>query len=132
VNTESLADFGYFTEAKAGGRKAEFANPQNYRIEQNGAALTLFMTLPLKAPAPGRTFSIDVSDPSYFVAFAFDDAKDAVVLSRAPSGCTVTVRRPSQGDLSGFAKLSDQMFAQLSGKAEVAGAFGNRAIVACP
>ncbi len=132
VNTESLSDFGYFTEGKSGGRKVEFAPPQNYRIEQNGAALTLFMTLPLKTPVSGRTFSIDVSDPTYFVAFAFDEAADAVVLSRAPAGCSVTVRRPNQGELSNFARLSDQMFAQLSGKPEVSGAFGNRAIVACP
>lgn len=132
VNAESLGEFNYFTEVKAGGKKAEFGAPQNYRLEQNGEALTLFLTLPLKAPVPGRTFSIDVSDPSYFVAFAFDEAKDAVVLARAPQGCQVTIRRPSQGDLSGYAKLSDQMFAQLSGKSEVAGAFGNRALVACP
>ncbi len=132
VNAESLGDFGYFTEGKSGGRKVEFSPPQNYRIEQNGAALTLFLTLPLKTPAPGRTFSIDVSDPTYFVAFAFDEAPDAVVLSRAPTGCTVNVRRPNQGELSNFARLSDQMFAQLSGKTEVSSAFGNRAIVACP
>jgi len=132
VNVESLGEFGYFTDAKAGGRKVAFAPPQNYRLEQNGAALTLFVTLPLAAPAPGRTFSLDVSDPSYFVAFAFDEAADAVVLNQAPHGCVVRVRRPSQGDLSNYAKLSDQMFAQLSDKTGVASAFGNTAIVACP
>ena len=132
VNTESLADFGYFTEGKAGGKKVEFSAPQNYRMEQNGDAITLFMTLPLKNPAPGKTFSIDVSDPSYFVAFAFDEAKDAVVLAQAAAGCTVLIRRPSQADLSGFAKLSDQMFMQLTNKSEVQGAFSNRAIIACP
>jgi ABC-type uncharacterized transport system substrate-binding protein len=133
VNAESLSDFGFFTEGKSAGKKVEFANPQNYRIEQNGDALTLFLTLPLKKPAPGKTFSIDVGDPTFFVAFTFDEAKDAVVLSKAPEGCTVTIRRPSQGDLSSYAKLSDQMFQQLAGKnPEVAGAFSNRAIVACP
>jgi ABC-type uncharacterized transport system substrate-binding protein len=132
VNTESLADFGYFTEGKAAGKKVEFAAPQNYRMEQNGDAITLFMTLPLKKPMPGKTFSIDVSDPTYFVAFAFDEAKDAVVLAQAPAGCTVTVRRPNQTDISGFAKLSDQMFQQLTNKAEIQGAFGNRATIACP
>ncbi len=132
INTESLAEFGYFTEGKAGGKRVEFTTPQNYRIEQNGDALTLFMSLPLKNPVSGKTFSIDVSDPSYFVAFAFDEAKDAVVLAQAPTGCTVTIRRPSQADLSGFAKLSDQMFMQLTNKSEVQGAFSNRALVACP
>ena len=132
INTESLSDFDYFTEGKASGRKIAFAAPQNYRIEQNGAALTLFMTLPLKTPVSGKTFSIDVSDPTYFVAFAFDEAADAVVLSKAPAGCTINVRRPNQSDLSNYAKLSDQMFSQLTNKSEVSGSFGNRAIVACP
>jgi ABC-type uncharacterized transport system substrate-binding protein len=133
VNAESLSDFGFFTEGKSAGKKVEFSNPQNYRIEQNGDALTLFLTLPLKKPVSGKTFSIDVGDPTFFVAFTFDEAKDAVVLSKAPEGCTVTIRRPSQGDLSNYARLSDQMFQQLAGRnPEVAGAFSNRAIVACP
>ncbi len=132
VNAESLGDFGYFTDAKANGRKVEFAAPQNYRVEQNGEALTLFLTLPLKTPASGKTFSIDVGDPTFFVAFTFDEAKDAVVLSKAPEGCKVSIRRPKQDDLSNYTKLSDQMFQQLTNKAEVAGAFSNKAIVACP
>jgi ABC-type uncharacterized transport system substrate-binding protein len=132
VNVESLVDFAYFTEAKAAGRKVEFAAPQNYRLEHHNNALTLFMTLPLKRPAPGRTFSLDVGDPTYFVAFAFDEAQDAVVLAQAPTGCTVSVRRPKEGDLSNFSKLSDQMFQALTNKSEVADAFSNRAIIACP
>jgi ABC-type uncharacterized transport system substrate-binding protein len=133
VNAESLGDFGYFTDGKANGRKVEFAAPQNYRIEQNGEALTLFLTLPLKTPVSGKTFSIDVGDPTFFVAFSFDAAQDAVVLSKAPEGCKVSIRRPKQDDLSNFTKLSDQMFQQLAGKnPEVAGAFSNKAIVACP
>jgi ABC-type uncharacterized transport system substrate-binding protein len=132
VNIESLVDFGYFTEGKSGGRKVEFAAPQNYRVEHHNNALTLFLTLPLKQAAPGKTFSIDVGDPTYFVAFAFDDAADAVVLSQAPEGCKVTVRRPKPEDLTNYTKLSDQMFQALTNKAEVAANFSNRAIVACP
>jgi ABC-type uncharacterized transport system substrate-binding protein len=132
VNVESLSDFGFFTEAKSAGRKVEFSQPQNYRLEHHGNALTLFMTLPLKAPAAGRTFTIDLGDPTYFVAFAFDEAKDAVVLSQAPSGCAVTIRRPRQDDLKNFARLSDQIFEALTNKAEVSEAFSNRAVIACP
>jgi ABC-type uncharacterized transport system substrate-binding protein len=132
VNVESLADFGFFTDGKAAGKKIEFAAPQNYRLENHVNALTLFLTLPLKRPAPGKTFTLDVGDPTHFVAFTFDEAKDAVVLAQAPAGCTVTVRRPSQSDLSNFAKLSDQMFQALTNKAEVSDAFSNRAIIACP
>jgi ABC-type uncharacterized transport system substrate-binding protein len=132
VNVESLADFDYFTFAKASGRKLEFAAPQNYRMEHHNNAITLFMSLPLKRPAPGKTISIEVSDPTFFVAFAFDEAKDAVVLAKAPTGCTVTVRRPSQSDLFNYQKLSDQMFMALDNKGEVADNFANRALIACP
>ncbi len=132
VNTESLSDFGYFTEAKAGGRKVEFAPPQNYRLEHNNNALTLFLTLPLKRPVPGRTLSLEVSDPTYFVAFSFDEAADAVVMARAPEGCKATIRRPKPEDLSSYSKLSDQIFSSLSGKEEVSSAFANRAVIACP
>ncbi|MGL4243158.1 MAG: DUF1007 family protein [Beijerinckiaceae bacterium] len=132
VNVESLVDFGYFTEGKSAGKKVEFAAPQNYRMEHHNNAITLFLTLPLKAPAPGKTFTLDVGDPTYFVAFTFDEAKDAVVLARAPEGCTVSVRRPKQAELSNFARLSDQMFQALTNKAEVSDAFSNRAIIACP
>jgi ABC-type uncharacterized transport system substrate-binding protein len=132
VNVESLVDFKYFTEGKAAGRKLEFAAPQNYRLEHHDNALTLFLTLPLKQPAPGKTVTIDVGDPSYFVAFTFDEAKDAVVLARAPEGCQVTIRRPRQGDLTNFTRLSDQMFQALTNKAEVADAFANSARIVCP
>ncbi len=132
VNVESLVDFGYFTDGRAGGRKLEFDAPQNYRLEFHNNALTLFLTLPLKRPAPGRDVVIEVGDKTFFVAFTFDEAKDAVVLARAPQGCTVNVRRPKQGELTNFARLSDQMFQALSGRSEVADAFANRAIIACP
>jgi ABC-type uncharacterized transport system substrate-binding protein len=132
VNVESLVDFKYFTNGKAGGRKLEFGSPQNYRLEHHENALTLFLTLPLKTPAPGKTFTLDVGDETYFVAFAFDEAKDAVVLANAPQGCTVTIRRPRQQELTNFTKLSDQMFQALTNKAEVADSFANRAMIVCP
>jgi ABC-type uncharacterized transport system substrate-binding protein len=132
VNVESLVDFNYFTEGKASGKKVEFASPENYRMEHHGNAITLFLSLPLKKPVPGKTFNLEVSDSTYFVAFAFDEAADAVVLSKAPDGCAVTVRRPKSEDLSNYTKLSDQMFSQLSNKSEVSGAFGNRAMIVCP
>jgi ABC-type uncharacterized transport system substrate-binding protein len=132
VNVESLVDFGYFTNARAGGRKVEFAAPQNYRLEHHDNALTLFLTLPLKQPAPGRSFTLDVSDATFFVAFAFDAAQDAVVLARAPAGCGVSIRRPREADLSNYARLSDQMFQALSGRSEVSDAFANRVLINCP
>jgi ABC-type uncharacterized transport system substrate-binding protein len=132
INTESLSDFDYFTVAKAAGKKITFAKPENASMVENGTAVTLMLTLPLKEPVSGRTFSLEVSDPTYFVAFSFDSANDAVVMSKAPAGCTVSIRRPKPEDLSNYSKLSDQMFSQLTNKSEVSGAFGNRALIACP
>jgi ABC-type uncharacterized transport system substrate-binding protein len=132
INTESLSDFDYFTVAKAAGKKVAFSKPENATMVENGKAITLMLTLPLKEPISGRTFSLEVSDPTYFVAFSFDEASDAVVISKAPSGCTVSVRRPKAEDLTNYSKLSDQMFQQLTNKSEVSGAFGNQAMIACP
>lgn len=132
VNVESLVDFGYFTDGKASGKKVEFGTPQNYRLEHHDNALTLFLTLPLKAPVPGKTFTLDVGDKTFFVSFAFDEAKDAVVLANAPAGCSVTVRRPQQAEVTNFARLSDQMFQALSGRSEVTEAFANSARIVCP
>jgi ABC-type uncharacterized transport system substrate-binding protein len=132
VNVESLVDFGYFTAGRASGKKLDFAEPQNYRLEFHGNALVLFMSLPLKKPVPGKTVTLDVSDPSFFVAFAFDDGKDAVVLSRAPQGCNLSIKRPKESDMSNYARLSDQMFQALTNKSEVSESFGNKAIIACP
>jgi ABC-type uncharacterized transport system substrate-binding protein len=132
INTESLSDFDYFTVAKAAGKKVLFSKPENATMLENGNAVTLMLTLPLKEPVSGRTFSLEVSDPTYFVAFSFDAANDAVVMSKAPAGCTVSIRRPKPEDLTNYSKLSDQMFSQLTNKSEVSGAFGNRALIACP
>jgi ABC-type uncharacterized transport system substrate-binding protein len=133
LNVESLVDFGYFSDAKSAGRRVDFAAPKTYRLEYHGTALTLFMTLPLRRPMPGRTFTLDVSDPTFFVAFTFDEAADAIVLTNAPANCSLNIRRPQQADFSRFMTLSDEMFAQLSeGNADVQRAFSNQARVACP
>jgi hypothetical protein len=54
------------------------------------------------------------------------------VLAQAPQGCLVTVRRPRQTDLTNYTRLSDQMFQALTNREEIAGAFANRATIACP
>jgi ABC-type uncharacterized transport system substrate-binding protein len=132
VNVESLGDFAYFTHAKVAGKKVTFAPPQNYRIEQNGNAITLFLSLPLTQAQPGKLFSVEVMDQSYFVAFSFDPAADAVLLHKGPEGCKVTVHRPKADDLANYTKLSDQIFQQLSDRSAIADSFSNKAIVACP
>jgi ABC-type uncharacterized transport system substrate-binding protein len=132
VNVESLGDFQYFSFGKASGRKLEFEAPRDYWLEHHNDALTLFFTLPLKGRAPAKAFALEVYDPTYFVAFAFDDVDNAVVLSAAPAGCSVSVRRPPKTDLGAIARLGESFFEQLSAASDFGQQFANRAIVACP
>ncbi len=50
TNVESLKEFGFFTFAKADGKKEKFQEPVDYYLEYKDAALTLHFTLPLKTP----------------------------------------------------------------------------------
>ncbi len=50
TNVESLKEFGFFTFAKADGKKQKFQEPVDYFLEYKDAALTLHFILPLKTP----------------------------------------------------------------------------------
>jgi ABC-type uncharacterized transport system substrate-binding protein len=46
TNVESLKEFGFFTFAKADGKKEKFLEPVDYFLEQKDGALVLHFTLP--------------------------------------------------------------------------------------
>src|SRR6201981_3416574 len=75
VNVESLKEYGYFTFARADGKKLKFSDPIDYWLEYKNPALVLHFTLPLKAPAAAKAMQIQVYDPSIFVDFAFGKEK---------------------------------------------------------
>ena len=50
TNVESLKEFGFFTFAKADGKKEKFLEPVDYYLEQKDGALVLHFTLPFKTP----------------------------------------------------------------------------------
>src|SRR5207248_10065013 len=50
TNVESLKEFGFFTFARADGKKEKFQEPVDYFLEYKDAALTLHFTLPPKTP----------------------------------------------------------------------------------
>jgi len=92
TNVESLAEFEYFTFAKIAGTKVEFGAPINYWLEERPDKLVaLHFTLPLKTPVALHKFlTLQVYDPTYFVAFSLRD-KDPIDLINAPKGCSVSV-----------------------------------------
>jgi ABC-type uncharacterized transport system substrate-binding protein len=132
-NTESLAEFEYFTSLRASGAKQPFAAPQDYAMAFENGEVTLTYLLPLKAPANGtRAVVLEVTDPSYFVSFTLADGKDAVKLAGAPKGCTAAITRPKPMSVAEQQNLSESFFEALTAAANFGAQFANRAIIACP
>src|ERR1700676_368900 len=96
TNVESLKEFGFFTFAKADGKKEKFEEPVDYFLEYKGGFLVLHFTLPLKIPVKPKQLVMEVYDPSYFVDFSLQK-QDPVRLVGAPANCTLALQRPSDG-----------------------------------
>ncbi len=129
TNVESLKEYGFFTFAKADGKKQKFLEPVDYFLEYRDAALTLHFTLPLKTPVKAKQLALDVFDPSYFIDFKLAE-KDPVRLVGAPADCQMKFQRPSDGTANAQ-KLNEQTF--LNGENSNYGAmFANKITVECP
>ena len=129
TNVESLKEFGFFTFAKADGKKEKFQEPVDYFLEYRDAELTLHFTLPLKTPVKPRELALEVFDPAFFIDFKFTD-NNPIKLVGAPAACQVKFQRPNDG-AANAQKLGEQNF--LSGDNSNYGAmFANKITVDCP
>jgi ABC-type uncharacterized transport system substrate-binding protein len=129
INVESLKEFGFFTFARADGKKEKFQEPVDYYLEYKDAALTLHFTLPLKTAVKSKELAVEVFDPAFFIDFKFAD-KDPVRLVGAPAACQMKFQRPNDGTANAQ-KLGEQNF--LSGDNSNYGAmFANKITVDCP
>ncbi len=109
VNVESLSEYGYFTELKAGKNAAIFGPARDFYLSHDGKALTLHFTLPVAAKTPAlRDARLKVDDPSYFVAFSL--APEAAV-SIEGSPCTAKVKAPKAASMQRLSRLSEADFA---------------------
>lgn len=132
-NTESLVEFDYFTVVKANGARQAFAPPREPRMTLENEEVTLAFVLPLKAPAlGGKLLTLEVADPTFFVAFTLAEGDGAVTLAGAPKGCATTITRPKPLDTAQQQKLSEAFFNALTASSNFGAQFANRAIVACP
>ncbi len=132
LNVESLHEFGFFTSARANGAKVTFAQPVDYGLTFDKGVLTLTFTLPLKSAMPARrSFGLDVSDETYFVAFEWDAAEDAVKTASAPAGCTLRVTRPKPLEAEQRQLLALDQFTANTART-FGDQFANKALVACP
>jgi ABC-type uncharacterized transport system substrate-binding protein len=129
TNVESLKEYGFFTFARADGKKEKFQEPVDYYLEYKDAALTLHFTLPLKTPVKPKELVLEVFDPSFFIDFTLAD-KNPIKLVGAPAACQMKFERPSDGS-AGAQKIGEQNF--LSGANGNYGAmFANKVTVDCP
>ena len=129
TNVESLKEFGYFTFARADGKKERFLEPVDYFLEYKDSLLTLHFTLPAKAPFKARQTALEVFDPSYFIDFKFAD-KDPIKLVGAPAGCKMAFQRPNDGTAAAQ-RLNENNF--MNGDNSNYGAmFANKIMVECP
>ena len=131
-NTEALVDYEYFTVLKTNGAKQAFDPPRDYRMTYANEEATLTYVLPLKAPAAAKTLSLEVSDPSYFVAFTMAEGADAVKLAGAPKGCAANITRAKPLETAQQQNLSESFFQALDAASNFGAQFANRALVACP
>ncbi len=130
-NAESLVDFDYFTVLKVNGAKQAFEPPREYGMTFENGQARLSLLLPVKSPPNGKTLSLEVYDPSFFVSFSLAEGDDAVRLAGAPKGCAATVARPKPA-AADQQKLSESFFEALTSASNYGSNFANRAIVACP
>ena len=130
TNVESLKEFGFFTFAKADGKKEKFEEPVDYYLEFKDSLLTLHFTLPLKTPLKPKQLVIDVYDPSFFIDFKLAD-KDPVRLVGAPAACQMKFQRPNDGSASAQ-KLNEQTFMNGGDNSNFGAMFANKITVDCP
>jgi ABC-type uncharacterized transport system substrate-binding protein len=129
VNVENLKEFGFFTFAKADGKKEKFSEPVDYYLEFKDDALTLHFTLPVKAPFKAKQTALEVFDPAFFIDFKFDE-KDPIRLVGAPADCKLAFQRPNDGTANAQ-RLNENNFA--SGDNSNYGAmYANKILVECP
>lgn len=133
LQIEQLAEFHYFTVAKADGTRQGFGAPTDVSLEENAEKLvTLSFTLPLKAPVKaGKAFVAQVFDPSYFVEFQFDK-KDGVTLAGAPKGCSGRVVEPPPLIAEDMKRKDESFFTGLAPGANLGEKLASSAVTACP
>jgi len=133
TNIDSLAEFDDFTYAKEAGVKVAFGEPTDYVLEERDDKLVVLrFTLPLKVPArASKAFSLQIYDPTYFVAFSLD-SKDPVTLVNAPKGCSANVLGANPLQAEETKKLSEAFFSGLSPGTNFGVKLADRIIIACP
>ena len=132
-NGAALAEIGFYTTLKIGGKPVDFIKATDYWMEEGPDHLVIFhVAMLLKTPtAPGPFFTLQVSDPEFFIDFEFDD-NDAIKFIGAPTGCSQSVAKPKPLAPDEKAKLTESFFSGLAIGTNFGLKMASRAIIACP
>jgi ABC-type uncharacterized transport system substrate-binding protein len=131
VNVSSLKEYGYFTSAKANGKKAPFGQPVDYWLDYADSLLTLHFTLPFKIPVAARDLAMEIYDPTWFVEFSFAE-NNSVALVDAPTGCKLKIQRPTGFSVAQGQQLGEDFFNSLTATSNWGAQFANKVLVQCP
>lgn len=134
VNVDSLKEFAYFTFVRAGKDEPflPLKPPEDYSIDYDKTLVTLHFTLPLETPLdPGtKGVTIDVYDPSFFVAFGFAEKAPVKITGPAP-GCTAELDAPDPESAEAAKALSESFFSQLGPGSDYGSQFSQTVMVKC-
>ena len=136
VNVEGLKDFDYFTFVHFEGEDGKFLKlkpPIDYWAEYEKGALTLHLTLPLETPVDthGKAVSVDVYDPSFFVAFGFAAENPVKLVGADITACTAEVAQPDPEAAADAKALTESFFSQLGPSSNFGAQFAQTVTVKC-
>jgi len=134
VNVDSLKEFAYFTFVRMDGDEKflPLTPPVDYWVDYDDTVLTLHFTLPLQTPLdPGsKGVTVDVYDPSFFVAFGFAEKAPVKITGSAP-GCAAKVDTPDPESAEAAKALSESFFSQLGPGSDYGSQFAQTVMVTC-
>ena len=135
VNVESLGEFGYFTFVRTAEDEKflPLKPPEDYSIDYDGTAVTLHFTLPLETPVDpkAKDVTIDVYDPSFFVAFGFAEKTPVKVSGTPADGCKAVLEIPDPAAAEAAKALSESFFTQLGPGSDYGSQFAQTVNIAC-
>ncbi|OZI33513.1 hypothetical protein CEK29_21960 [Bordetella genomosp. 5] len=97
----------YFTRVTVREAMQTYGPPRDARVTWEKGRLALSFELPLATPAKVGPdgVQIDIYDPTYFVAYAFD-APGAITMAQAPAGCKQRYQKPRELDWQTMQQLA--------------------------
>ena len=96
----SLRTFGYFTTITAEDRPLDYAEATQIELSADDGILRLDAVLPLLAPVDPRQdkVALQISDPSYYIAFDLAQVDPVRLAGTVPDGCSGVAQRPRDAD----------------------------------